>query len=211
MIPSNRHVVLNIDCKVRISSCSCGYMRFSLKGLAFVWVFYTRFLCIQKQPENDPERLFKLMKQSIERHPNHATDLSPRLILGLWHPKFIKPATEILPNLRRAHIGCSPSTAMKYFWNHCDTFSMKFSCLVSSEGVRFRSRCKEDGKAFLVWTVNDRSEMIEATKWGVDAILTDKTLFYLELRKQMQGLFTFPFCLACALSDVLAAVLLSWS
>ncbi|KAG0148430.1 hypothetical protein CROQUDRAFT_654934 [Cronartium quercuum f. sp. fusiforme G11] len=152
MLPSNRHVVLNIDCK----------------------------------PQNDPERLFQLMKELIERQPNFATDLCPRLVLGLWHPKFIKPSIDILPSLRKAHIGMSPSVATKYFWDHCDGFSMKFSCLVNKEGVEFRRRCKEEGKALLVWTVNDRSEMIEAAKWKVDAILTDKTLFYLELRQQMK-------------------------
>ncbi|EGG03796.1 uncharacterized protein MELLADRAFT_72523 [Melampsora larici-populina 98AG31] len=151
MHESNRHVVLNIDCK----------------------------------PQNDPERLFKLMRSSIDRYPNHATELSPRLILGLWHPKFIIPSMEILPELKRAHIGNSPSVAMKYFWKNCDGFSMKFSCLVNKEGVEFRRRCKEDGKALLVWTVNDRSEMIEAAKWGVDAILTDRTNSYLQLRQQM--------------------------
>lgn len=128
------------------------------------------------------------MRKSIERFPNHATDLCPRLILGLWHPKFIKPSMEILPELKKAHIGNSPSVATKYFWDSCDGFSMKFSCLVSGEGVEFRRRCKAEGKALLVWTVNQRSEMIEAAKWGVDAILTDKTQLYLQLRQQMKGM-----------------------
>lgn len=38
-----------------------------------------------------------------------------------------------------------------------------------------------------VWTVNKRSEMIEATKWGAKAILTDKTAEFLALRAQMEG------------------------
>ena len=38
-----------------------------------------------------------------------------------------------------------------------------------------------------VWTVNKRAEMIEATKWGVKAILTDRTAEYLKLRNQMES------------------------
>jgi hypothetical protein len=64
---------------------------------------------------------------------------------------------------------------------------MKFSCLVGWEGLSFREDCQKAGKSLLVWTVNDRQEMIEACKWGVDAILTDKTADYLALRQQMKG------------------------
>ncbi|CAH7675156.1 glycerophosphoryl diester phosphodiesterase [Phakopsora pachyrhizi] len=141
---------------------------------------------IDCKPENDPERLFRLIKQSIEKFEDHENLLSPRLVLGLWHPKFIEPSVRMLPHLRKSYIGCSPSLARKYFWDACDSFSMKFSCLVGSEGSAFRQACKDDSKTLLVWTVNDRQEMIEASKWGVSAILTDRTKDYLELRREMQ-------------------------
>ena len=35
-------------------------------------------------------------------------------------------------------------------------------------------------------TVNKRNEMIEATKFGVDAVLTDRTNDYVKLRTEMQ-------------------------
>lgn len=38
-----------------------------------------------------------------------------------------------------------------------------------------------------VWTVNKRSEMIEATKWGAKAILTDRTADFLKLRDEMES------------------------
>ncbi|OAV94841.1 hypothetical protein PTTG_00758 [Puccinia triticina 1-1 BBBD Race 1] len=140
---------------------------------------------IDCKPNNDPERLFALIKASIERFEDHALLLSPRLVLGLWHPKFLEPSARLLPALRKAYIGSSPSIARKYFWDACSTFSMKFSCLVGWEGLSFREDCQKAGKSLLVWTVNDRQEMIEACKWGVDAILTDKTADYLALRQQM--------------------------
>lgn len=37
--------------------------------------------------------------------------------------------------------------------------------------------------------------MIEATKWGVKAILTDRTAEYLKLRAQMEGELTFTLLL----------------
>ncbi|POW18538.1 hypothetical protein PSHT_05653 [Puccinia striiformis] len=134
-------------------------------------------------------------KASIEKFPDHATLLSPRLVLGLWHPKFLDHSARLLPALKKAYIGNSPSMARKYFWDACQGFSMKFSCLVGWEGLSFREDCQKAGKSLLVWTVNDRQEMIEACKWGVDAILTDKTADYLALRQQMKGTF-FPFSLS---------------
>ncbi|KAH9473767.1 hypothetical protein MJO29_000823 [Puccinia striiformis f. sp. tritici] len=143
-------------------------------------------LNVDCKPNNDPARLFKLIKTSIDRYAAHETSLNGRIILGIWHPKFIGPSVEILPDLKKVYIGTSPSTARKYFWESCSGFSMKFSCLVGFEGQKFRQDCIKYHKSLFVWTVNDRLEMIEASKWGVDAILTDKTADYLELRRQMK-------------------------
>lgn len=120
-----------------------------------------------------------------------------------------------MPHLRRAHIGMSPAIARRYFWDACDTFSMNFAGLVSDEGVKFRKELQAAGKVsrkfpsalghhfpprglahhdclprlhqdLTVWTVNARNEMIEATKWGAKAILTDRTKALLDLRAEMQ-------------------------
>ncbi|PLW17744.1 hypothetical protein PCANC_09080 [Puccinia coronata f. sp. avenae] len=141
---------------------------------------------IDCKPNNDPERLFRLIKASIERFEDHASLLIPRLVLGLWHPKFLEPSTRLLPDLKRSYIGMSTSMARKYFWDSCQGFSMQFSCLFGREGLAFREDCKRAGKFLLVWTVNERKEMIQACKWGVDAILTDRTADYLTLRQQMK-------------------------
>ncbi|KAG9087893.1 hypothetical protein FRC06_002309, partial [Ceratobasidium sp. 370] len=139
--------------------------------------------------QNDPDRLFKLMLKVIQGHEDWERTLAPRILLGLWHPKFIEPATRILPMLRRAHIGSDPSIAREYFWESCESFSIDFSSLSSAEGERFRKECKQAGKKLLVWTVNKKEEMIEATRWGVDVILTDVTSVWLQLRAQLQADF----------------------
>jgi hypothetical protein len=86
--------------------------------------------------QNDPDRLFQLMHDIISAQPNWETDLAPRLLLGLWHPRFLPFAVQRLPYCRRAHIGNSPYVARKYFWNDCDTFSMAFGCLVNADGQK---------------------------------------------------------------------------
>lgn len=144
-------------------------------------------LNIDIKPDNNPDRLFRLMKTIVESFPNFAVDLSPRLILGLWHPVFLSSSLDHVPTLRRIHIGASPTTARTYFWNDCDGFSMWFPSLVTQEGQNFIQHARKEGKDVFVWTVNRRDEMVEATRWGVKAILTDKTDLFQDLRKNMTG------------------------
>ena len=141
------------------------------------------------KPNNDPERLFALMSKTVAKFPDFETALAPRLILGLWHPKFIAPAKRHVPSLRRAHIGASPTRAEKFFWNDCDAFSMYFASLVGFEGQHLLQRAREEGKDVMVWTVNRRDEMIQAAAWGVKAILTDRTAQLQELRRELTADF----------------------
>jgi len=87
---------------------------------------------------------------------------------------------------RRAHIGVSTSMARKWFWSDCEIFSMSFSSLVGRDGERFRKDCRAAGKKYTVWTVNSEMEMIESVRWGVAAILTDRTKAWLALRKGLE-------------------------
>lgn len=126
------------------------------------------------------------MKEAVSEHEGFETALAPRIILGLWHPKFLAPAMEHLPSLRRTHIGGSPSLAKQYFWDTCNGFSMYFASLVPEEGQQFLRGCQAAGKEVMVWTVNRPDEMVEAARWGVDAILTDRTDLLKQLRREMQ-------------------------
>ncbi|GAA6063176.1 hypothetical protein JCM10212_003111 [Sporobolomyces blumeae] len=143
------------------------------------------YLNIDVKVDNEPVKLFTLIHELVIAHDDYETKLAPRLVLGLWHPKYVEPAREILPYLRLAHIGLSPAIARRYFWDACQFFSMNFSCLVTSDGAAFREECKRAGKDIGVWTVNERREMIEATKWGAKAILTDRTDDWLALKNEM--------------------------
>lgn len=127
------------------------------------------------------------MARIIQRHDEWETKLAPRLILGLWHPIFIRPALVHLPRLRRYHIGISPSLARQYFWNVCEGFSISFSMLIGPEGQQFIRDVREAGKEVCVWTVNDLNEMRTAMSWGVKAVLTDKVATFVKLREEVSS------------------------
>ncbi|KAK4687143.1 hypothetical protein P7C73_g2978, partial [Tremellales sp. Uapishka_1] len=126
--------------------------------------------------QNDPETLFPTMAQIVSRYPDWETLLAPRLILGLWHPLFIRPAYQYLPLLRRYHIGVSVDVAKKYFWDACEGFSMLFAVMMGAPGEKFREECRQAGKEVTLWTVNSPEEMKIGMSWGVKAVLTDKVV-----------------------------------
>lgn len=133
--------------------------------------------------QNDPPRLFNLIHEVISSYDEWHTALAPRILLGLWHPRFLPHAEKILPYCRRSHIGESPALAKKHFWDSCEVFSMSFAslattsgeryiffenwstpfftCLISCSLHRFRKSCKAAGKEIMVWTVNEVAHMME--------------------------------------------------
>ncbi|RPD66866.1 PLC-like phosphodiesterase [Lentinus tigrinus ALCF2SS1-7] len=135
---------------------------------------------------SEPLHLFTLMHETIAEQPNWETDLAPRILLGLWHPRFIPYAKNILPYCKRSFIGVSTSIAREFFWDSCEVFSINFYVLASWDGQRFLQECKEAGKRVMAWTVNEPVQMIEATRWGVDVVLTDKTKTWLDLRETLR-------------------------
>jgi phosphatidylglycerol phospholipase C len=86
--------------------------------------------------QNDPDRLFSLMHGIISSQPDWETKLAPRILLGLWHPRFVAFAKARLPYCRRSHIGESISNARNYFWGGVEVFSMSFASLATSDGQK---------------------------------------------------------------------------
>jgi phosphatidylglycerol phospholipase C len=86
--------------------------------------------------QNDPDRLFRLMHVIVSGQPEWETKLAPRILLGLWHPRFVAYAKARLPYCRRSHIGVSTTLAREYFWDDVEVFSMAFSALVGSDGLK---------------------------------------------------------------------------
>jgi phosphatidylglycerol phospholipase C len=76
------------------------------------------------------------MNETIVAQPSWQTVLAPRIVLGLWHPKFLKAAKEFLPYCRRTNLGSNPAIARKYFWRDVDGFSIMFDALVTPDGQK---------------------------------------------------------------------------
>ena len=135
--------------------------------------------CVHLNPESHVVGL------TPSQHDGWKTLLAPRLILGLWHPLFIKAAYKYLPLMRRYHIGFSTAVARKYFWDACEGFSMCFPLLMGAEGQAFLADCRAAGKEVCVWTVNKEDEMRIAITWGVKAVLTDRTAAFSQLKQEV--------------------------
>ena len=97
-------------------------------------------LNLDVKADNDPDRLFVLMRYIISKHADYDTLLAPRILIGLWHPRFIAPAKMQLPHCKLSYIGNCTDIARKYFWADCDTFSMSFGTLTTCEGRKCVSR-----------------------------------------------------------------------
>jgi phosphatidylglycerol phospholipase C len=76
------------------------------------------------------------MNEIITSYPEWETKLAPRIILGLWHPRFLSAAKMHIPYCKRSHIGSAPDIARKYFWKDCDAFSMWFPGLATADGEK---------------------------------------------------------------------------
>ncbi|OWT38862.1 glycerophosphodiesterase [Cryptococcus neoformans] len=136
--------------------------------------------------ENDPVRLFGLIKSVVESYEGWQKKLAPRIVLGIWHPKFIVPATTILPYLPRYAISMDISQCRKYFFNICHGFSIRYEALATSEGARFRQECKAAGKKICSWTVNDPEEMRQCARWGIASVISDKPDLWRKIRLDIE-------------------------
>jgi len=136
--------------------------------------------------DNKPELLLTLLDRTFTKTPQRKASIGKRVVLGLWHPKFIEPAKRILPYTRISHIGFSTAYARKHFWKHCESFSIHFAALVTPGGASFAADCAKEGKDLVVWTVNDRKQMILATKMGAQAVMTDETRKVIHWGREME-------------------------
>ncbi|KAJ7343417.1 PLC-like phosphodiesterase [Mycena albidolilacea] len=119
---------------------------------------------IDIKPNNDPEKLFQLMHTAISAYPQWETLLAPRILLGIWHPRFLQPAKDILPYCRRSSIAFSLWVVRTHLWDHVDCVSVWYKVLASREGQRFREDVKKARKKLLVFTVNQPEEFAEVSQ-----------------------------------------------
>jgi phosphatidylglycerol phospholipase C len=149
--------------------------------------------------DNDAVKLFTLVRDVIQGFPNWQKTLAPRVVLGLWHvspthtaslttqPKFLQPASSLLPYLPRYAISMSLPQSRRYFWDTVHGFSVYYEALATADGQRFLAECHAAGKGVCAWTVNGREEMRECARWGVRSIITDKPALWRGIKQQASG------------------------
>lgn len=130
-------------------------------------------LNIDCKVENKPDVLFPKIKESMARYVGWEGELAPRIVLGIWHPSFIAPAKQHLPEVTLYCIVMDIHLARRYFFPYVAGFSVNFAALLSVDGARFRREAATAGKRITAWTVNREDEMRECIKWGVQAVITD--------------------------------------
>ncbi|KAJ6596016.1 PLC-like phosphodiesterase [Mycena sp. CBHHK59/15] len=144
-------------------------------------------LNVDVKAQNDPQQLFSLMHTIIASHPQWEIRLAPRILLGIWHPRFLQPAKELLPYCRRSSISFSLSITKTYLWDDVECVSVWYNALMGWEGQRFRDDVRRSGKKLMVFTVNEPHHLMEMVRWDVDGIVTDNPNRLLELKSALEG------------------------
>ncbi|KAH9833462.1 PLC-like phosphodiesterase [Rhodofomes roseus] len=144
-------------------------------------------LHIDIKPSNSLGKIFALMARTIRAYDAWETALAPRILLGVWHTNYVRPAMDVLPRCGLAHIGFNVSIARTWFWDSCEVISLHFTQWTTRDGQRLLKECKAAGKTTMVWTVNNPLEMAEAIRWGIDVIMTDVPHILHALRRDLEA------------------------
>jgi phosphatidylglycerol phospholipase C len=134
---------------------------------------------------NSPEILVTLSK-ILKSYNEDLSVFSKRITLGIWHPKFISYAKTYLPEIPIVHIGISLGIAKHYF-SDADGYNFHYVALSGHEGQDFIKEAHTKGKPVFVWTVNMEDAAKNCHNWGVDAIITDETKFFVDFFKNFEN------------------------
>ncbi|KAG9304263.1 hypothetical protein G9A89_019825 [Geosiphon pyriformis] len=133
---------------------------------------------IDVKPTN-PLNIFELLARILRSRNPDLQVFSKRIMLGIWHPKFLPSARKYLTEIPIVNIGTSIYIARAYF-SDVDGYNLLALTLAGHDGKRFLQEAHEANKPVFVWTVNSEGYAKDCHRWGVDAIMTDKPKFFLE-------------------------------
>jgi phosphatidylglycerol phospholipase C len=107
--------------------------------------------------------------------------------LTIAQPNYLPLCAKYLPDYRTAHIGFSITYARQFLKEPRVDFNMLQKSMVGPFGNKFLRDIKAAGRSVFLWTVNDE----EKTKWcimkGVDGVITDDPLKFLDISKNYNG------------------------
>ncbi|CAG8447145.1 11398_t:CDS:2 [Ambispora gerdemannii] len=133
---------------------------------------------IDIKPGN-PLNIFELLAEILRTRNSDLGVFSKRIMLGIWHPKFLPYARKALPDIPIVNISES-LTISREFFSDVDGYSMSACTLAGKDGQSFLKDVHDAGKPVFVWTINAKSYAKDCYDWGVDAIITDKPKYFIE-------------------------------
>ena len=124
---------------------------------------------------NNPVRILQCIAETIRQVDKDMDYWSRRIVLGIWHHKFLPYSEKYLPTLPITHIGLHTTYARHYFLHNprVQSFNLQLYSLVSKSQQAFIADAHRLGKSVFVWTVNDSDSMRYCMALKVDAILSD--------------------------------------
>lgn len=133
-----------------------------------------RWLLLDIKVDNQVQVL-EAIRDSLEAVNSDMTFWASRLILGIWHHKFLPYCETHLATLPITHIGLHTSYARSHFLRNpqISSFNLQLFSLVTSSQQNFVREAHALGKQVYVWTVNDEQSMRYCIHLKVDAILSD--------------------------------------
>lgn len=142
-------------------------------------------VCLDIKLTNDAYALFSNIDRQLrtfqaENGETAFLQLCDRIKLGIWHTAQLPPAIRHLPYLKRWLIAATPSIA-HHFWENVDGFSVRYNALCVFPGG-WLQRAARDKKQLVAWDVRTTEEMLRCRQWRLDAIITDFTANYNNLR-----------------------------
>lgn len=120
-------------------------------------------------------QIIEALEETLKSTNSDMSFWASRIVLGIWHHKFLPYCETYLPQLPITHIGLHTHYARSHFLHHpqISSFNLQLYSLVTASQQRFIKEAHALGKPVYVWTVNDERSMRYCMHLKVDAILSD--------------------------------------
>jgi len=109
-----------------------------------------------------------------------------RVVLGVWHARYLPLCAALLPGFAVAFIGVSTGYARRFLAVPNVAFNMLVDVLVGPMGAGFLRAAKAKGRPVFAWTVNDKKKMRWCVRKGLDGVVTDDPKMFMEVREEFE-------------------------
>ncbi|KAF4304528.1 Glycerophosphoryl diester phosphodiesterase [Botryosphaeria dothidea] len=136
--------------------------------------------------DNNLDDVMRLIAETIASVPaSSSRPWTQRVVLGVWSPKYLPFISKYMPEFPMTYISFSLPCAW-YFLEHVPriSFNMYAPALVGPIGAAFRKKANRLHRPVFAWTVNKERMMEWSIAKGLDGVVTDEPLKFLEVCKR---------------------------